>query len=514
MTAARSSPPRHPPGQESSAPGSAAPVRATRAIQPAGTAAQRASSSAAGIHTGAAPSAANPSTVAGPAANSASRLQGTATRLTRAASTATTGPHTACAAAAAASASASRGGTPRRCMASLHRGARVSRAPVASTDNRKPGLRASHGSYSTSSRTAAARAGSRDLRRPVAMASKVTIPQAAARSTLGSGRHTTTKARVSTAPQRAVVRRDSPSRGARPPRSASWARAGGPISRNSTTVRLDPDTASRCTRSVARKASSRSGGTREVSPTTSPGSSARASGGRPSVASRSPARKAPATRCVRSGPPIRCGGLSPGTRSNATGRPPPRAGVSRADTATRVEGSSRVHSGCRASTRTGVVTRVLRPSGPVSRVSTASSRTPGGPVLVRRGSAVTVSSASTAAYAAASPGTGPALASARARPATPAPAAAHSRAAAAAAPTVRRGPGRRHPASTSAPAPAAPSPTPTPVQRPGIPSASAAAAQAAPAGTTSRRSTGRAPSGRLTAAPGGAGRRTGAPRSR
>lgn len=115
------------------------------------------------------------------------------------------------------------------------------------------------------------------------------------------------------------------------------------MSRNSTTVRLDPETASRCRRSVARKASWRSGGTLEVSPTTSPGSRALASGASPAVASRSPARNRPASRCARSGPPLTRGGVSPAGRISATARSPPRAGASRATTATRVEGSSAAH---------------------------------------------------------------------------------------------------------------------------------------------------------------------------
>lgn len=103
-----------------------------------GQLAHQARHSATGIATGAVASVANPSTVAGATANSASRLHGTATRLTLADSTATTGAHTACAAPAAASASAGRGGTRRRWSAALQRGARVSRAPVARTDSRKP----------------------------------------------------------------------------------------------------------------------------------------------------------------------------------------------------------------------------------------------------------------------------------------------------------------------------------------------------------------------------------------
>lgn len=227
------------------------------------------------------------------------------------------------------------------------------------------------------------------------MASRVTAPQAAARSTLGSGRHTTTKARVRAAPHRAVTRSERPSRGASPRRSARCARAGGPMSRNSTTVRLEPETASRCSRSVARKASCRSGGTLEVSPTTSPGSRALASGASPSVASRSPARSRPAIRWTVSGPPVTPGGVSRAGRSSATARSPPCAGASRATTPTRVEGCSRAHPGCPASTLTGVSTRVLAPSGPVTRVTTASSTITGGPLALRAalGSEPTVSSA-------------------------------------------------------------------------------------------------------------------------
>lgn len=333
------------------------------------------------------------------------------------------------------------------------------------------------------------------------MASRVIAPQAAARSTLGSGRHTTTNARVSAVPHRAVARRDSPRRGARPPRSARCAAAGAPMSRNSTTVRLDPDTAKRCSRSVARNASSRSGGTREVSPTTSPGSRARASGASPSVASRSPARSLPAARWTVPGPPVTLGGVSPAGRSSATARSPDRPGASRATTATRVDGWSRAHCGCPASTRTGVSTRVCAPSGPVTRSSTASRTTTGGPLPLRavRGSEPMVSSARTRAWSLASPRTGPARASARWRPATPAPAAAQSRTAAPAVPIRHSDCGRRQPARSSSPAPRTAAPAPAAVQPAGAPRARAAAAQPANAGTARRRSTGPGPSGRFTA---------------
>ncbi len=112
MTAPSAAAPVQLPGQSTPAPGIAAPVRATRAIHPAGQPPHHATASANGIATGAAARARNPNTVAGAIAASTSRLQGIATRLTRADSTATTGAHSACAAPAAASASAIRGGTP------------------------------------------------------------------------------------------------------------------------------------------------------------------------------------------------------------------------------------------------------------------------------------------------------------------------------------------------------------------------------------------------------------------
>ncbi len=130
--------PVQPPGQSSSAPGRAAPLRATSAIHSAGHPAGWAIHPASGGASGATASAANPRTVAGPTAASASRLQGTPTRLTRSVSTTTTGAHTAWAAAAAASTSAQRGGTPRRRSAADHTGAKVSSAPVARTESAKP----------------------------------------------------------------------------------------------------------------------------------------------------------------------------------------------------------------------------------------------------------------------------------------------------------------------------------------------------------------------------------------
>ncbi len=270
-------------------------------------------------------------------------------------------------------------------------------------------------------------------------------PQAAARSTLGSGLHTTTKASVSAPPSSAVVRREMPRRGASPPRSARRALPGGPISRIRTIVRLLPDTARRCVRSVASKASCSSGRTREVSPTTRPGRSARASGARSSVASRSPALSPPAVRCTAVGGRTVSGNLPSGTRSTAAMRsPPPVGGASRAVSRSPVDGSNRCHrdAGSRAgaTTRTGVRTVAAARSGPaarVTRVMSALSTTDLGIVWsprtrgrVVRASEVTVSSTVTCAYWRARAGTGPRWRSAACNPPEAAPAAAHSRTAA------------------------------------------------------------------------------------
>lgn len=252
-----------------------------------------------------------------------------------------------------------------------------------------------------------------ERRRPVPMASSATVPHAAARSTLGSGRHTTTKASVRAPPRSAAPRSVMPNRGAMPRRSASRAVPGGPMSRTSTMVRLLPDTASRCVRSLASKASCRSGVIREVSPTTSPGSSARASGASPSVASRSPARSPPAVRWTAVGGPVIRGGPSPCAFSTAANRSPsPDGGASRPVTLSRVEGSNRRHcppvpSALRRApdatiTRTGVWISVDPLRGAVTRVTSASStrnppaaRSPRMRGRIIRGSDVTVNSAVT-----------------------------------------------------------------------------------------------------------------------
>ncbi len=308
-----------------------------------------------------------------------------------------------------------------------------------------------------------------------------------------------------------------PSAPASPRRSARAARWGGPVSSASSSVRLLPETASRCVMSVARNASSRSGGTREVSPTTSPGSSARASGDSPSVAVRSPARNRPASRWTELGSPMTRGGPLP-PRTTAASRSPSRSGGARRPcTRSRVDGSSRSQAArCRASgrtvTSTGARVFVDVPSGAVTLVASASTTTDTGASAAPRtrgrlslGSLVTVTSAVVSANSPASAGTGPRRTSAACSAATAPAVAPHSRTAASA-PAVRRwvrpmaARRRRVTYSRTAAARKAPAQT-TATVRPGVPNATAAAAQAASAGGTRRRSAG--PSCRGSDAPRG-----------
>lgn len=319
------------------------------------------------------------------------------------------------------------------------------------------------------------------------MARRVISPQAAARSTLGSGRHTTTKAAVSAPPSTAVTRSGRASLGARPPRSARRARPGGPISRISTRERLEPLTAVRWVRSVASNASCRSTGIREVSPTTRPGSRDRASGGRPSVASRSPSRSPPATRCARPGGPTTRGG--PRTDSTAAIRSPgPAAGASRACASTRVPGSKAIHlrAGWRTMSRTGVRTWVVVPFATTRTASASTSTASGARAAPRtcgrisRGSAVSRNSTHASACSAARAGTGPRCRSAACSPATAADVTAQNATVAAVA--------QRRASAASAAGTAAAHAHAT--ASPGAARATAAASQAARAGATRRRSGG------------------------
>ncbi len=244
--------------------------------------------------------------------------------------------------------------------------------------------------------------------------------------------------------------------------------------------------------SVARNASSSSGGTREVSPTTSAGSRARASGESPSAAVRSPARSRPASRCTALGAPV-TRGAPPLTRTTAAIRSPSRSGGARRPwTRRRVDGSSPSQAArCSRApgwtvTRTGARVAVVVPPGPVTRVTSASRTTEVGASAaprtrgrVSRGSPVTVTSAVASAYSRASAGTGPLRTSAPCSPAT-APAAAPHSSIATTAPAARR---PRHATARSGDAACSPSASrlaPLPIRPPIRPRAPGPRPDAAP----------------------------------
>ena len=190
-------------------------------------------------------------------------------------------------------------------------------------------------------------------------------------------------------------------------------------------------------RSVALNASSSSGVIREVSPTTRPGNSARASGSSPSVAARSPPRSLPRTAAWPTAARPPAAAPLPRTRNTAAIRsPPPSGGTTRAVTRTRVDGRRESQGEpCPAPVRpprapastissTGVSglrhrpVRLLDPSDlGVEQDGGREPRDPGDPGSGSRGSEVTSTSAVTWAYWRASAGTGPRCRSAPCRPA-------------------------------------------------------------------------------------------------
>ena len=239
----------------------------------------------------------SPRMVAGPTAGAASRLAATATRLTWPEMAATTGVQAIWAAAGTAITSATGLGS-QPAMASRHPGARNRIPAVASTDSTNPKEIASHGSTSSRMRTAtpSARVPRRRPLEPIAMSP--TEPIAAARSTLGSVRATTTKAAMPSAPTSSCHRPRTPHQ--RPTLSTKPA----------TRVRFVPDTASRWVSPVARKSSATCGGSAPSSPSTRAGTSAWPSRGPARAASRidsrmiADARQADPGRDSRTGSPL------------------------------------------------------------------------------------------------------------------------------------------------------------------------------------------------------------------
>src|SRR5699024_6840715 len=129
-----------------------------------------------------------------------------------------------------------------------HTGASVTNPTVAATDSANPMLLARFGANSTSTSTLVANTGSVERSRPRTSANRVINPIAAARSTLGSGPHSTTK------PNKAPVAAKAPTTGPNPTRRNS------PSTAPHTIARFAPDTAVRWVRPAVSKSRSTSGG--------------------------------------------------------------------------------------------------------------------------------------------------------------------------------------------------------------------------------------------------------------
>ena len=236
---------------------------------------------------------------------------------------------------------------------------------MARVDRAKPYERASQGSRTSTTTTAPARTGGPAERRDRLRPSSPMAPIAAARTTLGSGRASTTKPASASPASTGRSRRGSP-RTAPSPRTIP-----------TTTATFEPLTAVRCVIPVARIAAVRSSGVRLVSPMTRPGSRPRASAGASSTAARRPARSRSAPAATAPGGATTWG--MPATASTATRSSPGSAGPSRPRSSTVAR-----HGG---STQLGATHEQHRGAG-VGHAPPASSRTRVGlthhPLLVHR----------------------------------------------------------------------------------------------------------------------------------
>lgn len=219
--------------------------------------------------------AANPRTVVGPTKGAASTFASTPTTDTWPLMAVTIGWVASCAARATANASATHLGH-QRTSAATSLGPSSTIPAQAAADNANPAEAANHGSIHISAHTATASPRTLLDPRATPVAASATRPMAAARSTDGSCPHTSTNPPT---PTTAAPRTHHP----RSPAPRTAAR-----STTRVNVRLAPETAIKCVRPVALKASLISSVTADVSPTTSEGTSAACSGGECATAARSP----------------------------------------------------------------------------------------------------------------------------------------------------------------------------------------------------------------------------------
>lgn len=217
------------------------------------------------------------STEAAAAAGTATRFAGTVDRATAPPLTSRIGMTATCAPSVTASRSSRRRDRTTRTSGSRRtrtRGATSSTPTVAPADSSSPSRRASSGSSRTRTRTAPARLCSAGTRRPRAAASRTRSAIALARSTDGSARVRSAKRQITAT---AVRRRP------RAPSPATPASIQAPATTNAT---LEPETAVRWVRPVARIASSSAAGRRLVSPVTRPVARPAGPGGRAASARR------------------------------------------------------------------------------------------------------------------------------------------------------------------------------------------------------------------------------------
>ena len=258
MTVASASAPAGPEGQGTTAPGVRAARSAIQTIQRSGQSTRRSSTSPSHGENGVIRAAARPSTVTIATTGTTKRLAGSEIRLTLPTISTSSGAVNSPAAAQTDVATARGSGTPRALSCCAQTPAATMMPAVAATDRANPRSRAKAGSKDRSTKTAAASAGIACRVRPVARASNVTAPMAAARRTLGWGPTRTTNAASASAQITARVT------------GRNRLRRNGHRTAPITMAQLVPDTAVRWDRPLIRKSSTRTASIPAVSPRTMP----------------------------------------------------------------------------------------------------------------------------------------------------------------------------------------------------------------------------------------------------
>ncbi len=172
--------------------------------------------------------------------------------------------------------------------------------PVASTESTKPYWRASHGSITSRTSTAAPNTGTPCTGRPAANATNTRVAITAARTTLGSGVTRITNPRSTSSEHPTRAGRDNP--------TAAPANIMRPI----TMAQFAPDTAVRWLKLLAFIASSSESVTAVVSPMASPGSRSAPSPGRSVASAVKPTRRSDAHASHPGAPST----ISPGCSAN------------------------------------------------------------------------------------------------------------------------------------------------------------------------------------------------------